>query len=210
MPKHGFILINEAKYGYDAVGNLLRLTLLRSPLYPDAEADRGHNPFRYALYPHGGTWKDAMAVQRGDEFNYGLIATQVAPHKGAMPAEHSFVSTRAQNVVITAMKKAEDSSALEFHLYEWKGTDGDIEVKVLAGASGAIETNRMETPQGGGLLLQITSSGCMYGRFRLWHSGSITCAHDVCAETVRSYGHPPVSVHLWGALVPGALTVCSA
>ena len=39
--QHGFSLINESKYGYDAVGNVLRLTLLRSPTWPDPDADQG-------------------------------------------------------------------------------------------------------------------------------------------------------------------------
>ena len=152
--KHGFALINEAKYGYDAVGNVLRLTLLRSPVYPDPDADRGHNHFRYALYPHAGTWKDAMAVQYGNNFNYDLIAKQVAAHAGTMPAEHSFVSTSANNIVITAMKKSEDTNSLEFHLYEWKGTDSVVAIKVPAGASAAVETNLLEKPEGGELPLQ--------------------------------------------------------
>ena len=37
--KHGLSLINEAKYGYDCKDNVLRLTLLRSPLSPDPNAD---------------------------------------------------------------------------------------------------------------------------------------------------------------------------
>jgi alpha-mannosidase len=79
---------------------------------------------------------------------------QVATHVGAMPAEHSFVSTSENNVVITAMKKAEDSNALEFHLYEWKGTAGDVTVKVPTGASAARQTNLMEQPEGGELPLK--------------------------------------------------------
>ena len=43
--QHGFSLINESKYGYDGVGNLLRLTLLRSPVWPDPNADRGAASF---------------------------------------------------------------------------------------------------------------------------------------------------------------------
>jgi alpha-mannosidase len=32
---HGFSLINESKYGYDAKANVLRISLLRSPTWPD-------------------------------------------------------------------------------------------------------------------------------------------------------------------------------
>ena len=63
--KHGLSLLNDSKFGYDAVGNLLRLTLLRSPKWPDPDADMGHHHFHYALYPHAGTWKDALTVRHG-------------------------------------------------------------------------------------------------------------------------------------------------
>ena len=75
--QNGFSLINESKYGYDAKGNLLRLSLLRSPTWPDPEADQGHQHFSYALYPHSGTWKQALTVRQGYDFNYHLSAMQV-------------------------------------------------------------------------------------------------------------------------------------
>jgi alpha-mannosidase len=148
---HGVSLINESKYGYDAVGNLMRLSLLRSPTSPDPVADRGHHHFSYALYPHAGDWKQALTVRRGYEFNYRLKAMQVESHPGTMPQEHSFVSVSADNVVLTAIKKAEDSDGLIFHMYEWAGKGGNVEVNLPPGASGAIETNLMETPQGSAL-----------------------------------------------------------
>ena len=92
--QHGFSLINDSKYGYDGVGNLLRLTLLRSPVWPDPNADRGHQHFTYALYPHAGDWKQAMTVRHGYDYNYPLQAMQVEAHTGALPAEHSFVEAR--------------------------------------------------------------------------------------------------------------------
>ena len=46
--QHGFSLINESKFGYDDDGDQLRLTLLRSPTWPDPDADRGHHHFSYA------------------------------------------------------------------------------------------------------------------------------------------------------------------
>ncbi|MFZ1012368.1 MAG: glycoside hydrolase family 38 C-terminal domain-containing protein, partial [Terracidiphilus sp.] len=112
--RHGFSLINESKFGYDAVGNLLRLTLLRSPKWPDPDADMGHHHFHYALYPHAGTWKDAMTVQRGFEYNYPLTAVVTTAHAGSLPSEHSFVSVSPSNVVLTAVKKAEDAKGLIF------------------------------------------------------------------------------------------------
>jgi len=72
--KHGLSLINESKYGYDGKGNVLRISLLRSPTWPDPEADRGHHSFRYSLYPHTGDWKQALTVRCGYEFNYKLLA----------------------------------------------------------------------------------------------------------------------------------------
>jgi alpha-mannosidase len=78
---------------------------------------------------------------------------QVAPHSGAMPARHSFVSASPENVVLTAMKKAEDSDALVFHLYEWAGKPGTIELLVPSGATGAVETNLLEQPQGESLAI---------------------------------------------------------
>ncbi len=146
--QHGFSLINESKYGYDGVGSLLRLTLLRSPVSPDPNADRGHHHFRYALYPHAGDWKHALTVRHGYEFNYKLTAMQVKAHSGAMPAEHSFVSVKSENVVLTAMKKAEDGNALIFHMYEWAGKSANVEITVPEGLSGAVETNLMEKPEG--------------------------------------------------------------
>ena len=150
---HGFSLINDSKYGYDGVGNLLRLTLLRSPVWPDPNADRGHQHFTYALYPHAGDWKQAMTEHHGWEYNYPLHAMQVEAHSGTLPAEHSFVGATPDDVVLTAMKKAEDSHALVFHLYEWAGKSGNIELRVPPGATGAVETNLMEQPQGGPLPL---------------------------------------------------------
>jgi alpha-mannosidase len=149
--QHGFSLINESKFGYDGVGNLLRLTLLRSPVWPDPNADRGHQHFSYALYPHPGDWKQAMTVRHGYNYNYKLKAMQVESHAGSLPAEHSFVTVTPEDIVLTAMKKAEDSNALIFHFYEWAGKGGTASLRVPPGASEAVETNLMEKPEGAAL-----------------------------------------------------------
>lgn len=143
--KHGFSLLNDCKYGYDAKGNVLRLSLLRSPEWPDPHADEGHHEFTYSLYPHGGGWKDALTIRRGYELNYKLISLPTAKHQGALPPEHSFVQAQPDNVIVTALKKAEDDNALVLRFYEWAGKDGDITLQLPPGAASASETNLMET-----------------------------------------------------------------
>jgi alpha-mannosidase len=157
--KHGLSVINESKFGYDAVGNLLRLTLLRSPKWPDPDADMGHHHFHYALYPHAGTWKDAMTVRHGFEYNYPLTAIVTTAHSGSLPAEHSFASVTADNVVLTAVKKAEDSKGLILRCYEWAGKDATVEFHVPPGANAATVTNMMETPEGDPLPVSQENGG---------------------------------------------------
>ena len=146
--RHGFSLLNNSKYGYDAVGNLLRLTLLRSPVWPDPNADREHHHFSYALYPHAGDWKQALTVRHGYEFNYGLKAMQVQAHAGAMQPEHSFAGIAEKNVVLTAVKKTETGDGLILRFYEWAGKGGNVTLTVPPGATGATLVNLMEKPEG--------------------------------------------------------------
>ncbi len=149
--KHGFSLLNKDKYGYDAVGNMLRLSLLRGPTWPDPDADQGHHHFHYALYPHAGTWKDALTVRHGWEYDYPLTAVATTVHGGSLPAQHSFAAVGPDDVVLTAVKKAEDANGLIFRAYEWAGKDATAEFHVPPGATSATVTNLMEAPQGGPL-----------------------------------------------------------
>jgi len=146
--RRGFSLINESKYGYDAVGNTLRLTLLRSPTSPDPEADQGRHRFSYSLYPHAWDWKQATTMRRGYEFNYRMHAAQVQAHRGKLPVEHSFLQVAAETVVLTALKKAEDSDGLILRLFEWAGRAGEVVIKLPPRSTGATVTNLMEKPEG--------------------------------------------------------------
>jgi alpha-mannosidase len=151
--QHGFSLINEAKYGYDDAGNVLRLTLLRSPVWPDPDADRGHQHFSFELYPHAGSWKTALTERLGYEYNYQLRSEQLAPHAGSLPLEHSYLAVAPANVVLTAVKKAEDSNSLILRVFEFAGKQSDVTFTVPPGATHFTETNLMEKPVGSELPL---------------------------------------------------------
>jgi alpha-mannosidase len=121
--EYGVSLLNKAKYGYDIKGSMMRLSLLRSPKWPDPTADRGKHTIEYALYPHAGNWREASAVRRGYEYNTPLIVLLGEAHKGRLPAVHSFVELSPDNLVLTTIKKAEDSEAWIFQWYEAEGEE---------------------------------------------------------------------------------------
>jgi alpha-mannosidase len=56
-----------------------------------------------------------------------------------------------ENVVLTAVKKAEDAKGLIFRVYEWAGKDATVELHVPPGAASATVTNLQETPVGSAL-----------------------------------------------------------
>ncbi len=142
--RHGFSLLNDSKYGYDAKGNVLRLSLLRSPEWPDPHADEGHHEFTYSMYPHAVSWREALTVRRGYELNDKLVAVPATTHQGLLPSEKSFVNTEATNIVLTAVKEAEDRDGMILRFYEWAGKTADVKLQLPAGAKSASETNLME------------------------------------------------------------------
>jgi alpha-mannosidase len=144
--KHGLSLLNDCKYGYDTKGNVLRLSLLRSPESPDPHADEGHHAFTYSMYPHAGGWKEALTIRRGYELNYKLISLPAERHEGKLAPEHSFLQVQQDNIIVSALKKAEDDKGLIVRFYEWEGKEGSVTVQVPPGADSASETDLMEKP----------------------------------------------------------------
>ena len=122
-PDFGVALLNRSKYGYDIKGNLVRLSLLRSPKWPDPTADRGMHRIEYALYPHSGGWRVSNTVRRGYEYNAPLLAVIAGSHPGKLSTARSFVRLMPSNLVLTSIKKAEDGDAWIIQWYDAAGLD---------------------------------------------------------------------------------------
>ena len=88
------------------------------------------------------------SLRRGYEYNYKLQAFQVGTHAGSLPTRHSLVTIGAQNVVLTAVKKAEDGDALILRFYEWAGKEGEVRIQVPEGAKSARLADLLENPEG--------------------------------------------------------------
>ncbi|XHR30577.1 MAG: alpha-mannosidase [Chthoniobacteraceae bacterium] len=114
---YGVAVLNDSKYGYACHGNVLRLSLLRSPQFPDPEADMGHHHFCYALFPHVGGPQQGEVVAEAAAFNQPLRVFST----DAALVEKSIFSIDAPGVVLDTIKQAEDSEDIILRLYEADG-----------------------------------------------------------------------------------------
>ena len=68
-PGYGAALLNDGKYGHSVYDNIMGVSLLRGPLYPDPYADEGVHRFTYSLFPHLGSWEEAGVVREAFALN---------------------------------------------------------------------------------------------------------------------------------------------
>jgi alpha-mannosidase len=141
---YGVSLLNEAKYGYDIKGNVVRLSLLRSPKWPDPTADRGKQIIAYALYPHAGDWREGRTVRRGYEYNTPLYAVVTDAHPGDLGIVQGMLGELPPNIILTTLKKAEDSDAWVVQWYEAEGRDTNVELDFPKPVISAVMSNFLE------------------------------------------------------------------
>lgn len=152
-PGFGLALLNDCKYGYDAKGTDLRLTILRSPTYPWPDADQGEHRFRYALAVHNGLFEGDGIPAKAEAFNHPLRLTRAAPMTlaepgAALPA--SLFALEGGSVTLESVKQAEDGQGVIVRLWETHGAEtsatlilppqaGDVaEVDILEGSPNGI------------------------------------------------------------------------
>lgn len=119
---HGVSLLNDCKYGYDVKDNVLRLTLIKSATHPDPNADQGHHEFTYSLLPHAGDWVVGQTTQEAWALNNPLTFIRGA----SSLCGRSLLKPDAANVMIDAVKKAEDSDRMIVRLHEFTGASGTV------------------------------------------------------------------------------------
>jgi alpha-mannosidase len=126
---YGVSLLNDCKYGHDVHGNVLRLTLLRSPNAPDPNADVGTHEFTYVLYPHSGSWKHGTVAQ-AYALNDPMRVYDVRPLATSAQARETLFTSLVQasdaNIAIETVKHAEDGNGYIVRFYEFSQYRGDV------------------------------------------------------------------------------------
>ncbi|MDO5423087.1 MAG: alpha-mannosidase [Eubacteriales bacterium] len=141
---YGVSILNDCKYGVSVRGGLIGLSMLKSPIYPNPDADKEQHEFVYSIYPHAGGWREAGTVQQAYRLNNPLAAVWKSAEGGELAAVGSLVSVNRDNVVIEAVKKAEDSEELIVRLYECCNRRTQAELLFGKKLASAVECDMME------------------------------------------------------------------
>jgi alpha-mannosidase len=161
--QQGLCVINKGLPEYEVYsdeGRTIALSLLRcvgtlsggheapaAQATPEAQC-LGSHTFEYSVYPHPGNWESAQVWKQAHQHNVPLTALQTGAHDGDLPATYSFVETSHAELVVSAIKKAEDSGMLVVRFYNTTAKEiGDAWVRV-DGAKSAKLLNLNEEPIG--------------------------------------------------------------
>ena len=103
---YGIGILNDCKYGCDIHDGVIGLTLLKSAVYPNPDADREFHRFAYSLCPHLGSWKEAKLAQQAYAFNNPMEGKIKTGARGDKMPGLALACTDSHNVIIEVVKPA--------------------------------------------------------------------------------------------------------
>jgi alpha-mannosidase len=143
----GIALLNDCKYGHDVSGGLMRLSLLRSPMAPDPEADQGEHRFTYAILPFNGSFEHAGVVRSAYELNTCPEVEWSHSQNPCKSLQQSLCSLEGESVIIESVKVPEadqEGKTLVLRLYESLGGRTRTTLRFNRDLNQAYETNMLE------------------------------------------------------------------
>ncbi len=152
-PSFGAAILADGPRGYDIRGDELLLTVLRSPKFPDPEADLGHQHLQWSV-----SLLDGDPIANGIENAAALMAHPVRILDGVPRVPASVISLDVPGALISAVKPADDGSDdIIVRLWETRGgrTNG---VLTIDGMTAAQTCNALEDA---GTPLSISADGTL-------------------------------------------------
>ncbi len=109
-----YITLFRSVYGLSADGTA-------GPFVPTEDAlEMKEHCFEYAAQLHYGDWREAEMYKYAPEFDHMPLPVE-AEGKGTLPPEFSFIEISPNSLILSALKKAEDSDDVILRFFETKG-----------------------------------------------------------------------------------------
>ncbi len=153
---YGVSVFSDSKYGWVLKDrSTLKLTALHTPKYPFRHdsvqnmLDMGLNRYGYAIYAHKGDCTNGTQFY-ARAFNQPMTAFVTGRHPGSLESAFGFAQLNNPNVILRAMKKAEDSEEVIVRFNEGAGMHaGNTYFTLGTGIVSAREVTASEDPVGG-------------------------------------------------------------
>ncbi len=141
---YGVSLLNDCKYGHDVHNGVIRLSLLKSAVFPDPNADKGIHEFVYSIYPHAGNWRSAKTPQKAYALNQPLTAVYCEGSNDTGATSYSFAQSDNDNIMIDVLKRCEDGDGYIIRIYEIHGGRALLKLRLNDKSATVLECNLLE------------------------------------------------------------------
>lgn len=148
-PGRGLAVLNDYKYGHSCEDGVMGLSLLRSPKWPDPDADIGAHEFTYSLMPHGGDWRMAGVDREGERMVRPMWAVPLKPGKSGAAKSWAPLTISVNGgcaARVAAMKPAESGRGIVVRLVESHGGSGRCRIAWALPVKGVAPVDLLERP----------------------------------------------------------------
>ncbi len=146
QPGKGMALLNNCKYGHSCIGNVIGLSLLRAPMFPDPTADRGTHEFTYSLMPHAGDWRAAGVDREAEALNAPMFFENISAGGSERWQPFTIDCGTHVGIEIVAAKRAEADDRLILRLVETHGGGGTVTIRWQIAITAVEAVNLLERP----------------------------------------------------------------
>jgi alpha-mannosidase len=149
---YGVTIMNDCRYGWDKPSNnTLRQTIFHSPAVGSSYTYQATNSFgthrlTLAVMGHTNDWRSGNSSWVAARLNQPLQAFQTLPHAGGLGKAFSFLSCNNSNVMVKAVKRAENSNEIIVRLQELTGQAQSAQLSCATAITAARQVTGAETP----------------------------------------------------------------
>ena len=142
---YGAAILNDGRYGYGVHDAELSLSLLKSGISPNPQADQGEHDVTYSLFVHESGWREGGVAQEAYMLN---CPPEILPVRGAAGGKSwQLLSLPEPNIVAETIKRAEDGQGLVIRAYENWGRRTKTTLRLHGNFTKAALCSLLEKPE---------------------------------------------------------------
>ena len=145
--ENGICVSSRNTYGYRCEDDQIALALLRSSFDPDPYPENGICKSEFCVTFLEGRPSNASLISQFQEYNQCMDVISGSRHSGNLEPETSYMTVKAESVLVSAVKVAEQTDEVVVRLYETEGKDQQVTLRFAKTALEAVKADLLERGQ---------------------------------------------------------------